>query len=126
MVAADNATVVELNRWARRDRVAAGRVAAEGLHVAAGQSAGIGDQVITRQNDRTLTTGRGWVKTGVAGLSHALARMVVCESSGQREERKSLYPLLTSRNMSSWPMPQRPTACRVARWIPRTPGQRHH
>jgi hypothetical protein len=64
MVAADTATVAELNRRARRDRVAVGQVAAEGLHVAAGQSAGIGNQVVTRQNDRTLANGHGWVKNG--------------------------------------------------------------
>jgi ATP-dependent exoDNAse (exonuclease V) alpha subunit len=54
----------ELNRRARGDRVAAGQVAAESLHVAARQSAGVGDQVITRQNDRTLANGHGWVKNG--------------------------------------------------------------
>jgi conjugative relaxase-like TrwC/TraI family protein len=64
MVAADTATVAELNRRARRDRVAVGHVTAEGLHVVGGQSAGVGDEVITRQNDRTLANGRGWVKNG--------------------------------------------------------------
>ena len=64
MIAADTATVAELNRRARRDRIAGGTVAEEGLDVAAGQTAGVGDEIITRQNDRTLSTGRGWVKNG--------------------------------------------------------------
>ncbi len=59
MVAADTAADTELNRRARRDRVAGGQVAEEGLNLAAGQSAGVGDQVITRQNDRTLVNSHG-------------------------------------------------------------------
>jgi conjugative relaxase-like TrwC/TraI family protein len=64
MIAPDTATVADLNARAHQDRLAAGDVAAEGLTVAAGQTAGVGDLVITRQNDRQLTVGRGWVKNG--------------------------------------------------------------
>jgi ATP-dependent exoDNAse (exonuclease V) alpha subunit len=88
MVAADTATVAELNRRARRDRVAAGQVAAEGLHVAAGQSAGVGDQVITRQNDRTLANGHGWVKNGdrwTVTLTWDDVRMTVRRAHGTSE-----------------------------------------
>jgi conjugative relaxase-like TrwC/TraI family protein len=88
MVAADTATVAELNRRARRDRVAAGEVAEEGLNVAAGQSAGVGDQVITRQNDRTLANGPGWVKNGdrwtVTGTWED-GRMTVRRATGSSE-----------------------------------------
>ena len=64
MIAADTATVAELNRWARADRVAAGTVADAGLAIAGGQQVGVGDEVITRANNRLLVTGRRWVKNG--------------------------------------------------------------
>ncbi len=64
MIAADTATMADLNRRARADRVAAGAVAEEGLVVADGQPVGVGDEVITRANNRLLATGRRWVKNG--------------------------------------------------------------
>jgi ATP-dependent exoDNAse (exonuclease V) alpha subunit len=64
MVAADAGTVSELNRRARADRVAAGQVAEHGLTVADGQTAGVGDEVVTRLNKRNLSTGKGHVKNG--------------------------------------------------------------
>jgi conjugative relaxase-like TrwC/TraI family protein len=64
MIAGDAATVSELNRRARADRVAAGQVLAEGLSVADGQTAAVGDLVVTRENNRQLAIGRRWVKNG--------------------------------------------------------------
>ncbi|MGA2306573.1 MAG: AAA family ATPase, partial [Acidimicrobiales bacterium] len=64
MIAGDLATVGELNARARADRVAAGDVTQDGVPVAGGGTAGVGDQVVTRQNDRRLTTGRRWVHNG--------------------------------------------------------------
>jgi hypothetical protein len=64
MVAGDAATVAELNRRARSDRIAAGQVAEHGLAVADGQTAGVGDDVVTRQNERRLATGKAFVKNG--------------------------------------------------------------
>jgi conjugative relaxase-like TrwC/TraI family protein len=64
MIAGDAATVAELSRRARADRVAAGTVVEHGVEVAGGQHAGVGDEVVTRQNDRRLRTERGWVKNG--------------------------------------------------------------
>ena len=64
MVAGDAATVAELNRRARGDRIAAGQVAEDGLAVADGQTAGVGDEVVTRQNERRLATGKRFVKNG--------------------------------------------------------------
>jgi conjugative relaxase-like TrwC/TraI family protein len=64
MVAADAGTVSELNRRARADRVAAGQVTEHGLTVADGQTAGVGDEVVTRLNKRNLSTGKGYVKNG--------------------------------------------------------------
>jgi len=64
MIAADTATVTELNRRARADRVATGAVAEDGIAIAEGQRVGVGDEVITRANNRLLVTGRRWVKNG--------------------------------------------------------------
>jgi len=41
-----------------------GAVSGAGLRVADGQTAGIGDEVVTRANNRLLATGRRWVKNG--------------------------------------------------------------
>ena len=64
MIAGDLGTVSELNARARADRVAEGAVADVGLEVAGGGTAGVGDLVVTRQNDRRLSTGQGWVRNG--------------------------------------------------------------
>ena len=64
MIAGDTATVAALNRRARTGRVAEGTVAESGLAIADGQRAGVGDEIVTRQNNRLLTTGRSWVKNG--------------------------------------------------------------
>lgn len=64
MIAPDTATVNELNRRARADLVAGGRVEAGGVDLSDGSAAGIGDQIVTRQNDRTLLAGRRWVRNG--------------------------------------------------------------
>jgi conjugative relaxase-like TrwC/TraI family protein len=64
MIAGDSATVAELNRRARADRVASGAVTGFGLAVAGRQTAGVGDEVVTRQNNRLLATGKRWVKNG--------------------------------------------------------------
>jgi conjugative relaxase-like TrwC/TraI family protein len=64
MIAGDLGAVSELNARARTDRVAAGAVAEDGLMVAGGGTAGVGDLVVTRQNDRRLSTGSRWVRNG--------------------------------------------------------------
>ncbi len=64
MIAGDLGSVSELNSRARADRIATGEVAERGLDVAGGGTAGVGDRVITRQNDRRLSTGRGWIRNG--------------------------------------------------------------
>jgi hypothetical protein len=64
MIAGDTATVCELNERARSTRVKDGTVAEGGLRIANGQTAGVGDEVVTRQNNRKLTVGKGWVKNG--------------------------------------------------------------
>jgi len=57
-------TVASLNSRARTDRVLAGEVSADGAVLRDGNLAGAGDLIITRDNDRRLTTGKSWVKNG--------------------------------------------------------------
>jgi hypothetical protein len=64
MLAGDLGTVSELNARARSDRICAGQVAEDGVSVAGGGTAGVGDQVRTRQNNRRLTTGQSWARNG--------------------------------------------------------------
>lgn len=65
MAAATNMNVVELSARARRDRVDAGQVEADGVTLHDGNLAGVGDWIVTRGNERRLRTGRGdWVKNG--------------------------------------------------------------
>jgi conjugative relaxase-like TrwC/TraI family protein len=64
MIAPDLGTVSELNRRARADLVAAGSVAPEGVDVAGEDTVGVGDLVVTRQNDRRLIAGAHWVRNG--------------------------------------------------------------
>ncbi len=56
--------MAELNHRARQDRVDAGEVLADGVALAGGQVAGVGDVVVTRENNRLLGTGKSWVKNG--------------------------------------------------------------
>jgi conjugative relaxase-like TrwC/TraI family protein len=64
MIASDNQTVRELNQRARADRVERREVHAAGVTTSSGLTVGIGDHIVTRRNDRTLSTGHGWVKNG--------------------------------------------------------------
>jgi hypothetical protein len=88
MIGADVGTVAELNRLARTDRVAVGAVSEDGLQIADGQIAGVGDEVFTRQNDRRLAAGSGWVKNGdrwIVTAAHADGTMAVRSVSGGTE-----------------------------------------
>lgn len=64
MMAADAQTVADLNAKARADRVTAGDVNADGVLAADGSNIGVGNVVVTRQNQRTLATAGAWVKNG--------------------------------------------------------------
>ena len=88
MIAGDTATVTELNRLARTGRVAEGTVAESGLAIADGQKAGVGDEIVTRQNNRLLTTGKSWVKNGdrfVVAATNTDGSMAARRSSGGGE-----------------------------------------
>ena len=64
VVAPDHATVDLLAARARDVRVAAGEVE-EGGADASGQTVGVGDEIVTCENDRQLLTSRGlWVRNG--------------------------------------------------------------
>ncbi|SDT36502.1 MobF family relaxase [Jiangella sp. DSM 45060] len=64
LIAGDNTTVTDLNRRARADRVAAGEIDEDGVSLRDGTVAGVGDRIITRDNQRRLVAGKGWVKNG--------------------------------------------------------------
>jgi conjugative relaxase-like TrwC/TraI family protein len=66
MVAASNEDVATLAARARLDRVAAGQVELDGVRLQDGNTAGVGDVVVTRLNDRRLAVhrGRDHVKNG--------------------------------------------------------------
>ena len=86
MIAGDLATVSELNARARADRIADGQVAEEGLVVAGGGTAGVGDRVVTRQNDRRLVTGKRWVRNGdgwTVTATHKDGTMTVKRAGGR-------------------------------------------
>ncbi len=64
MIAGDLGTVGDLNARAQADRMAAGSVSGDRVDVAGRAMAGIGDQVVTRQNNRRMATGKRWVRNG--------------------------------------------------------------
>jgi conjugative relaxase-like TrwC/TraI family protein len=65
MIAETSDTVRALNERARLDRIIAGNASASGTVALHDESrASRGDLVITRKNDRKLSTGRRWVKNG--------------------------------------------------------------
>lgn len=64
MIAGNGEMVAELNQRARDDLIAARKVEAEGIDLHDGTRAGAGDLVVTRRNERRLTTGHAWVKNG--------------------------------------------------------------
>jgi len=65
---ATNSDVTALSARAREDRVAAGQVETDGVQLADGNRAGRGDWIVTRKNNRKITTtrGRDFVKNGDA------------------------------------------------------------
>ncbi|MDA8312129.1 MAG: relaxase domain-containing protein [Actinomycetota bacterium] len=90
MIAGDLSTVNELNARARADRIAAGAVTEHGVSVAGGATAGVGDKVVTRENDRRLVTGRRWVRNGdqwSVTATHADGSMTVRRLHGTGELR---------------------------------------
>jgi len=73
MIASDNDTVTALNERARAHRVAMGEVRAHGIQALSGAVIGVGDLVVTRENNRLLFCGSGWVKNGDQWLVETVA-----------------------------------------------------
>jgi hypothetical protein len=73
MIASDKHTVAALNERARAHRVAAREVRENGIQTVSGVVIGVGDLVVTRQNNRLLSCGRGWVKNGDQWLVQEVA-----------------------------------------------------
>jgi len=85
MLAGDTATVNELNARARAERVASGAVIEEGVDIAGAMTAGVNDLVVTRENNRRLTTDTSWVKNGDVwnvAATHSDGSMTVTRVSG--------------------------------------------
>jgi conjugative relaxase-like TrwC/TraI family protein len=85
MVAADAATVSELNQRARADLISAGLVAENGITISDGTVVGEGDLVVSRLNQRDLNAATGWVKNGdrwTVSTVHDDGSLTVC-----REDR---------------------------------------
>ena len=86
MLAGDTTTVNELNARARAERVASGSVVDEGVDVAGAMTAGVNDLVVTRENNRRLTTDTGWVKNGdvwSVSATHEDGSMTVIRVDGE-------------------------------------------
>lgn len=65
LVVDTNDAVAELNTRARSDRVTWGMVEPDGVRLHDGTTAGVGDRIVTRTNDRTLCASpTSWVKNG--------------------------------------------------------------
>lgn len=64
MIAGTGEMVAQLNERARDDLIETGKVESDGVRLHDGTTAGVGDLVVTRLNDRRLSTGRTWVKNG--------------------------------------------------------------
>jgi hypothetical protein len=62
--AADNRTVRELNTRAHAQGVLTGTVSRDGVVLGDGLTAGVGDRIVTRHNNRRLTTAHGYVRNG--------------------------------------------------------------
>lgn len=86
LIAETTETVTDLNERARSDRILAGLVADGGARLHDGTRASTGDVVITRQNDRRLALGRGWVKNNdrwIVTDTHDDGSLTVCRETSR-------------------------------------------
>ncbi len=94
LIAETGDTVTALNQRARTDRILTGHVDLDGVLLRDGTTAGQGDVIVTRQNDRRLTTGKGWVKNGdrwTVRATHADGSLTVQRPGpGRRQSRITL------------------------------------
>ena len=100
--------------------MAEGTVAGGGLAIADGQRAGVGDEIVTRQNNRLLTAARSWVKNGdrfVVTATNADGSMAVRRGSGGAEV---VLPADYVAQHVELATPRPPTGARVGRSTRRT------
>jgi ATP-dependent exoDNAse (exonuclease V) alpha subunit len=98
LVAADNATVTELNQRVRIALVAASQMTTDGVELRDGTTAGIGDVIVTRENARRIPTTDGqWVRNGdtwnVTAV-HADGALTVRRAGGENDLRNRGQVLL--------------------------------
>jgi ATP-dependent exoDNAse (exonuclease V) alpha subunit len=92
LIAADNATVTELNQRVRTALVAAGQVSPDGVELRDGTTTSVGDTIVTRENARRIRTTDGrWVRNGdtwhVTAV-HPDGALTVHETSAERNRAK--------------------------------------
>ena len=68
MIASDNDTVTALNERARAHRVRVGELRAHGIETVSGVVIGVGDLVVTRENNRLLARAGGGSRMATSGL----------------------------------------------------------
>ncbi|WP_298207554.1 MobF family relaxase, partial [Ferrimicrobium sp.] len=64
MIGPDHDSVRALNVRARHERMVRGEVSEAGVGLDDGTTCGVGDEIVTRENNRLLGTRGGWVKNG--------------------------------------------------------------
>jgi hypothetical protein len=114
LVAADNATVTELNERVRAALVAAGHVPAEGVELRDGTTAGLGDVIVTRENARRMRTPDGrWVRNGdrwQVTAVHRDAALTVSNAGAPDDREKRGQVVLDSHYVAEQVRSVRPTS----------------
>ena len=64
MIGPDHDSVQALNVRARHERIERGEVSEAGVGLGDGTTCGVGDEIVTRENNRLLGSRGGWVKNG--------------------------------------------------------------
>ena len=89
LIAADNDTVLELNARARTDNLLSGRASVDGVELRDGTTAGVGDRITTRANNRALRVGGDdFVRNGATWTitaSHTDGSLTVAPSADAQE-----------------------------------------
>jgi hypothetical protein len=93
LIAADNATVADLNSQARATRVRNGTVEPDGVRLHDDTVAGVGDTIVTRRNRRDIRTSRAtWVRNGdlwMVTARHDDGALEVKRTTHRRDSRTS-------------------------------------
>ncbi|MHB1568820.1 MAG: AAA family ATPase [Solirubrobacteraceae bacterium] len=123
LIAETSETVTALNQRARADRVHSGEVSLDGVSLHDQTLAGVGDTILTRRNDRRLTSGKGWVKNGDRWTilqAHADGSLAVRRHGARARREASCCPPATSPSTCSSATRSLPTERRARPSTPRT------